>query len=985
MAFPTIPTVAAGRIVSNVQANTTATRTFPAMSGLTKASGDLLIAICIAYQTSTGTNAAFSGWSDGFTEFHDSATSTTMAIGMAYKWSTGSETAAPTVTQAGTITGHAAMFILCIPGAHATTPPEAGSRASGTGAANPAAFDPAGWAAEDTLWIAVAGSGETSTTGSYTALASAPANYTDYVDTGISADAVGGVEGAVAFRQLNAASEDVGTFTGDTSNARDAVVVIAVRPTNAVTLDAGSNTVTITANAQSQLAEITLAAGANTVTVSAPAQNQLAEVTLAAGVNTVAVTAPDATGVFDAGSTNLAAGQNTITVSAPDVPAVHLTAPQGTNTITVSAPTAELIQILNLAAGQNTITVSAPTIPAVHLTIPQTANIVTVTAPSATMFVGIQNKKNLLLWSEDFTNAVWTSGAGTGATVTANDTTAPDGTTTADKLTEDTSGLFHTVASYSQITFPHDRTYVNASVHVKPNTLSYIALIMSDNSAGSTNRNYIFQGFYLSGAGQLIDAATGLGVNAYYGDVSTAGPHSASIEALANGWYRISAGGFIEKPSTGFNLEIALGKPPVGVPVSMDAEQYFDYTGVSGSLWLWGAQVEAFTNKSQYIKTTSTTITNDVLTFGGVSIAVTAPTAVLDQNLLSAGQNTVTISAPTVPSLALTIPQDVNTVTVSAPDATLQGEVGPVTLQAGQNTVTISAPTVPSVALTIPQTANVITVSAPEETILAETTLTAGQNTITLSAPAQSQLVEATLTAGQNTITVSAPEETVLTEVTLAAGQNTITVSAPTVPSLALTIPQTVNTISVTAPNAEIIQAGNLLAENNVITITAPAIPAVSLTVPQTANVITLTAPEETVFTEVTLSAGQNTVSVSAPVAAMQVDSVVSAGANLVTVSAPAAALVSLDQTLEALTSTVTVTASLVAAVHRSLVADVNAVAVTAPVAGVTITFDSNLSADAGIVIVRAPIVTVQPQYGGDTVYRETARLRITQHETIKV
>jgi len=50
--FPTIPTVAATRVVTGVQANTTATRTFPNLSGLTKNSGDLLIAIVVGYQSS---------------------------------------------------------------------------------------------------------------------------------------------------------------------------------------------------------------------------------------------------------------------------------------------------------------------------------------------------------------------------------------------------------------------------------------------------------------------------------------------------------------------------------------------------------------------------------------------------------------------------------------------------------------------------------------------------------------------------------------------------------------------------------------------------------------------------------------------------------------------------------------------------------------------------------------------------------------------
>lgn len=232
MTFPTIPTVGDGRVLTDVQASTLTTRSSPNHSSLTKNPGDLLIFIVVAYQTSTGTNAAFSGWNNGYTEFHDSATSTTMAIGCAYKWSDGTETGFAQVTQATTITGHAATILLSIPGAHATTPPEAGGRASSADAtmADPTSLNPSGWDAEDTLWIAVGGDGETATAGSYTGLASAPTNYGNYADTGISADAIGGVEAAVAFRQLNASSEDAGSFTADTSNARHAAILIAVRP-----------------------------------------------------------------------------------------------------------------------------------------------------------------------------------------------------------------------------------------------------------------------------------------------------------------------------------------------------------------------------------------------------------------------------------------------------------------------------------------------------------------------------------------------------------------------------------------------------------------------------------------------------------------------------------------------------------------------------------------------------------------------------------
>jgi hypothetical protein len=223
------------------QLNTTATRTFPAFSGLTQDPGDLLVAIIVAYQTSTGTNAAFSSWSHSFTEIHDSATSTTLAMGVAYKWVGGSdETGSLTVTQAGTITGDASMILLSIPGAHASTPPEVSARVSGTSsAADPASFNPAGWGTEDTLWISVVGSGLTNISGSWSATGTtAPSNYGNRVDTNASdTSTIGDCEAAVAFRQLTADSEDVGTAGVDTSNARNGAIVIAVRPVPTITVD----------------------------------------------------------------------------------------------------------------------------------------------------------------------------------------------------------------------------------------------------------------------------------------------------------------------------------------------------------------------------------------------------------------------------------------------------------------------------------------------------------------------------------------------------------------------------------------------------------------------------------------------------------------------------------------------------------------------------------------------------------------------------
>lgn len=233
MAFPTIPTVAAGRVLSVVATSPAGTHTSPNLTSLTKNAGDLLIAIVVIYDGNS-TNAEFSAWGGGFTEFSDNAGTATMGIGCAYKFSTGSETGTFTVTSADTSTNDSAFFLLSIPGAHPTAPPEAGGFATGTSAAaDPASVSPS-WGADDTLWIAVGGSGEDSGAGAYTGVTAAPTNYTSFAESGISADVVGGIDAGVAFRQLTSGSENVGTFTVDLSNARNSALVIAVRPITAV-------------------------------------------------------------------------------------------------------------------------------------------------------------------------------------------------------------------------------------------------------------------------------------------------------------------------------------------------------------------------------------------------------------------------------------------------------------------------------------------------------------------------------------------------------------------------------------------------------------------------------------------------------------------------------------------------------------------------------------------------------------------------------
>jgi hypothetical protein len=231
--FPTVPTVADGRLAFVNQLDTTATLTGPNLNTLTKSPGDLLVAIAGEYQSNAGTDAAFTGWAGGgltWTEIRDSTGTAVNRLGVAVaRVVTGSETGTVTVTRSGTLVGDASMIVLVIPGAHATTDPEATVMATGN-PADPASLSPS-WGADDTLWVAVNGNGMTLGTGSWTANNSAPTNYIDYVGTApADTSTIGDFGLAVAFRQLSAASEDVGAFGQDTTNARSSALLIAVRP-----------------------------------------------------------------------------------------------------------------------------------------------------------------------------------------------------------------------------------------------------------------------------------------------------------------------------------------------------------------------------------------------------------------------------------------------------------------------------------------------------------------------------------------------------------------------------------------------------------------------------------------------------------------------------------------------------------------------------------------------------------------------------------
>ncbi len=207
-------------------------------------------------------------------------------------------------------------------------------------------------------------------------------------------------------------------------------------------------------------------------------------------------------------------------------------------------------------------------------------------------------RTNVQTYSEDFSNAVWIK---VGSTVTTNTTVSPDGTTTGDKLTEDTSTGLHTAAiSVGQAT-GGDYTF---SVFVKANGRTKFQLAEAFSIGGNVN----------------FDLTAGTAT-------TTAPAKNGRIENYGNGWYKCSATWtFTGGATTVLYLNL----------LNNAGASSYTGNGTSGVI-VWGAQLELGSYSTSYIPTVASTVTRnaDVISKTGISslIGQTEGTIFLDFNL----------------------------------------------------------------------------------------------------------------------------------------------------------------------------------------------------------------------------------------------------------------------------------------------------------------------------------------------------------------
>jgi len=177
-------------------------------------------------------------------------------------------------------------------------------------------------------------------------------------------------------------------------------------------------------------------------------------------------------------------------------------------------------------------------------------------------------RTNELLYSQELDNAWW---AKTDVSISANSIASPDGSLTADLITESATTGLHRV--YRTLTPNGNNSF---SFFVKSNGVRWIVL-----AAGNTTNFGVHTSFDIQN-----------------GVVGTSLIGTSKIENYGNGWYRCIVSGLANGGATSLNLYLC------------DGDNVISYTGDGTSgVYAWGGQLELGSYATSYIPTSGTTIT----------------------------------------------------------------------------------------------------------------------------------------------------------------------------------------------------------------------------------------------------------------------------------------------------------------------------------------------------------------------------------------
>lgn len=193
-----------------------------------------------------------------------------------------------------------------------------------------------------------------------------------------------------------------------------------------------------------------------------------------------------------------------------------------------------------------------------------------------------EQRTNLLTYSEDFSNAAWLK---TDVTVSADNTTAPDGTNTADLLTEGTAGT----AVTTRVTSPTVTagSIVSTSIFIKRSAVvQWVRIRLANTSA--TNGGNVWFNIQTGALGNQTNIGSGTAT-------------SGTITALNSSWYRLTATTTLTAGDTTASMGV-FSASANGVTTRVSNSAY----------WVWGAQLEVGSFPTSYIPTTAATATRSV-------------------------------------------------------------------------------------------------------------------------------------------------------------------------------------------------------------------------------------------------------------------------------------------------------------------------------------------------------------------------------------